>query len=63
MGAEQGEELSGRGGSLGIRLVDCEDTEGVGEEEGFHGGELEVFTVEDRGEGDERSLAFLVERS
>lgn len=32
--------------------MDGEDAEGVGEEEGFFGGELQVFAVEDRaGEG------------
>ena len=63
VGAEQGEELGGRDGGLGIGLVDGEDAEGVGEEESFDGGELEVFAVEDWGERNRRRLVFLVKRN
>lgn len=54
--------MSGGDGCLGVGFVDGEDAEGVGEEEGFDGGELEVFAVGDWSERDGRGLVFVVER-
>ena len=50
VGAEQGEELGRRNGLRGGGwCADCEDAKGVGEEEGFFEGELEVFLIYERG--------------
>ena len=60
------ERREGGGGVWECGRIDREDAKGVGEKEGFRGGELEMFLVLDGGNGgvwnDEGRLCVAIER-